>query len=232
MKVGIMQPYFFPYIGYWQLINAVDKFVIYDDVNYIKRGWINRNRILINGEPKYFNLPVMGASQNKLINQIMVNNDPRIINKNLRTIKVAYGKTQYFESAYPIIERILTCGEQTVSRYLAQSIKLLCEYLNITTELLMSSSLQKDSSLKGQKKIIDICKEIGASEYYNAIGGMRLYNRLDFDRSALLLRFLKTGNVHYKQFNNEFWGNLSIIDVMMFCAKEEIREMLNNYEML
>ena len=90
MKLGIMQPYFLPYIGYWQLLNAVDQYVIYDDVNFINRGWINRNRILINGKPAYFNLPVLGASQNKLIREIKVNPDKKLMDKNLKTIELAY----------------------------------------------------------------------------------------------------------------------------------------------
>lgn len=232
LRVGIMQPYFFPYIGYWQLMNAVDKYVIYDDVNYIKGGWINRNRILVNDEPKYFNLPLVGASPNKLINQVMVNNDSRIINKNLRIIKGAYGRAPYFEKVYPIIERILTCGEQTVSGYLASSIKVLCEYLCIRTDLILSSSLHKDSCLKGQAKVIAICKETGATEYYNAIGGMNLYNRSDFEENGVKLFFIKTGDIKYEQYGNAFRENLSIIDVMMFCAKEQIQGMLNIYEIL
>ena len=115
MKIGIMQPYFVPYIGYWQLMNAVDKYVIYDDVNYINRGWINRNRILVNGKPTYFNIPMIGASQNKLINQVGVNNDEKLIIKNLRCIEGAYKKAPNYSEVYPLLEKILRSGKKNIS---------------------------------------------------------------------------------------------------------------------
>ena len=100
MKLGIMQPYFFPYIGYWQLMHAVDSYVIYDDVNYIKGGWINRNRILVNGEVKYFNLQLSGASPNKKINEICVTGNTLVNNKNLRILEAAYKKAPYFSESF------------------------------------------------------------------------------------------------------------------------------------
>ena len=104
MKIAIMQPYFFPYLGYWQLMNIVDKFVIYDDVNYIKRGWINRNRILVEGKPFYIHVPVMKASQNKIINEMEVFVDSSLRKKELKTIELAYKKAPFFDSVYPLIK--------------------------------------------------------------------------------------------------------------------------------
>ena len=180
MKIGIMQPYFIPYLGYWQLINAVDLYVVYDDVNFIKRGWVNRNRILVDGKPRYFNVPLKGASQNKRICEIGVDNDARLIEKNLRTIEFAYKKAPYYQEIYALMERILTCGKENLAEYLMESIKRINSYLGITTELVMSSSLKKDCSLKGQDKILSICGILGATEYYNAIGGTKLYSYSDF----------------------------------------------------
>ena len=122
MKLGIMQPYFIPYIGYWQLLNAVDTYVIYDDVNYIKGGWVNRNRILVNGEAKYFNVPLIGASPNKLINEVNVNTDIRTIEKNKRTITAAYCKAPFFEDVYPIVLAILQFESNNLAEYLEHSI--------------------------------------------------------------------------------------------------------------
>ena len=146
MKLGIMQPYFVPYIGYWQLMNAVDKYVIYDDVNFIKGGWINRNRILVNGQPKYFNIPMIGASPFKLINEIGVNNDLQLINKNLRIIEAAYKKAPYYKDVYPIVEEILKCGKNDIAGYIEESFKVINKYLGISTELIVSSNLKKDCS--------------------------------------------------------------------------------------
>ena len=227
-----MQPYFFPYIGYWQLLNAVDKYVIYDDVNFIKGGWINRNRILMNGEPRYFNLPMLGASPNKLINQIEVNQDSKLRNRNLQIIKDAYKKAPCFSQAFPVIERILQCQETNLAENIAESIRIICDYLDIHTEILISSSLQKDCNLKGQDKVVYICKLLGATEYYNAIGGQSLYSFSDFEKEGIQLYFLKTEAIEYDQFDNPFHSNLSIIDVMMFNSREKIQAMLQQYTLI
>ena len=229
MKVGIMQPYFFPYIGYWQLINAVDKYVIYDDVQYIKRGWINRNRILVDGEPKLINLLMNGASQNKLINEVCASNNAVYKNKLLKTIKHSYSKAPYFDFIYPIVEKIILSEEEVLSLYLKNSIEIIAEYLGMNTEFILSSDINKDNKLYGQDKVLQICKVLGATEYYNAIGGKKLYTAQDFRDNGIGLKFLRTEAIEYKQFDNEFISNLSIIDVMMFNSKEEVKKMLDLY---
>ncbi len=227
-----MQPYFFPYIGYWQLINAVDKYVIYDDVNFIKGGWINRNRILMNNEPKLINLKMDGASPNKLINEVGVSNDVIFIKKNIKTIENLYKKAPYYQTAYPVIEDILYYNEGNLAQHLEYSLRKVCDYLSIKTELLVSSKINKNTNLKGQDKVIEICKLLKANEYFNAIGGQELYSVNDFAKEGIELRFLRTGSIKYKQFDNDFVPNLSIIDVMMFNSVEEIKEMLENYELI
>ena len=231
MKIGIMQPYFFPYIGYWQLINAVDKYVIYDDVNYIKGGWINRNRILINDKPSFINLKMNGSSPNKLIKEILVSNDNRWKNKLLKSIELSYRKAPFFEMSFPIIEEIINHDEVNLSLYLENLIKRIAEYLEMNTEFVLSSNIEKDNSLKGQDKVIEICKSLGAKEYYNAIGGVELYSAENFNSYGIELRFLRTEYIEYKQFKNDFSPYLSIIDVMMFNSKEEIMNILDMYSL-
>lgn len=232
MRVGIMQPYFFPYIGYWQLMNAVDKYVIYDDVNYIKGGWVNRNRILVNGRPQYFNVPMSGASPFKLIKEVEVNNDGRIIEKNMRILEGAYRNAPYYKDVCPLMRRILFCDKPDLAEYITELFYVVCEYLDIKTELIRSSSLEKDCSLKGQDKVISICKYLHATEYYNAIGGQQLYSYSDFQRQGIKLCFLRTNKITYRQFDNGFQENLSIIDVMMFNSREDIKRMLTEYEVI
>lgn len=231
-KIGIMQPYFVPYIGYWQLLNAVDEYVLYDDVNFIKGGWINRNRILVNGKPTYFNIPMLGASSFKLINEIEVNQDEKLIAKNLRIIEAAYKKAPYYNVVYPLIEKILKCNKKSLSEYIYYSTIIICTYLDIDTKIHISSNLKKDCSLKGQDKVIEICKELGATEYYNAIGGQELYSYEDFEKNGITLNFLQTNDINYQQYNNEFVPFLSIIDVMMFNSKEDIKEMLKDFSLI
>lgn len=230
--VGIMQPYFFPYIGYWQLMNAVDKYVIYDDVNFIKGGWINRNRILVNGEVKYVNVPMIGASPNKLINEVGVNPSEKEINKTLRQIEAAYKKAPFFDTVYPMIEKILCGGHENLAVLIAESFRVVADYLDIETEFIISSSLEKDNSLRAEEKVIDICKRLGATDYYNAIGGQELYSYEHFKKQGLTLHFVKTDIVEYSQFGGEFEGGLSMIDIMMFNSKEDIKEMLNHYSLI
>lgn len=232
MKLGIMQPYFFPYIGYWQLVNAVDTYVIHDDVNYIKGGWINRNNILLNGQAKLINLQIYKASQNKLINEIELLGDKIFNNKLLKTIENWYKKAPYFDTAFPIIKDIIKQDEKNLAKYLTNSILILSDYLGINTKFIISSDMEKDNSLKGQERVIEICKKLNATEYINAIGGMELYSKDDFEAEGIKLKFLKTKEVRYKQFDNDFISNLSIIDVMMFNEPCKINKMLNDFEML
>lgn len=232
MILGIMQPYFMPYIGYWQLMNAVDEYVIYDDVTYIKQGWINRNRILVNGEIKYFNLPLIGSSSNKLINEIMVNNDSRVIDKNMRKIENAYKKAPYYKKASELLEQIMRSGKENVASYIKYSFEIICEYLCIDTKIMLSSDLEKDNTLQGQDKIISICHLLNATEYYNAVGGKELYSYETFQEHGIKLSFLKTDTIIYQQFGQDFVPNLSLIDVLMFNSADEIKQMLGRYSLI
>lgn len=232
MKLGIMQPYFFPYIGYWQLMNCVDKYIVYDDVNFIKGGWINRNRILLNGEEHFFNIPMIGASSNKLINQVKVDNNKVLRNKLIKQLEHAYSNAPLYKEVMPLLTDILLYEADNLGEYLLYSILKIARYLDMSTEILLSSELKKDNNLKGQDKVIFICKSIGAGEYYNAIGGMELYDFGKFKENGIQLFFLKTGNVVYSQGKNEFVENLSIIDVLMYNTKKEVKNLLNLYELL
>lgn len=229
MKLAIMQPYFFPYIGYFQLLDAVETFVIYDDVNYIRQGWINRNNILLNGNRHLFTLALKGASSFKLINQIEIGDNGGNI---LKTICQAYRKAPRFEEVYPLVERAIKAQEKNLSRYVEHGIRLVCDHLGINTNFIRSSDIEKDNSLAGQDKILQICKLLGAGEYINAIGGRSLYSRKEFGHNNIRLRFIKTGAIVYKQFGDDFVPNLSIIDVMMFNDRDEIKKLLANYELL
>ncbi len=226
-----MQPYFFPYIGYWQLINAVDKFILYDDVAYINRGWVNRNRILLNGKPFFLTIPLCDASQNKLINQVQVSIDERAKRKILETIRHCYHKAPFFETIYPVFERVINQDETNLSKFLEFSIRSVCNYLDIKTELICSSSIPKDDSLRGQDKVIHICKLLGAEEYINSFGGRHLYSPEEFQKNGLKLSFLEPEKILYPQYKNEFVPNLSIIDVLMFNSKKTIKSFLSMYKL-
>lgn len=229
MKLGIMQPYFLPYIGYFQLIKAVDKYVIYDDVNYIKKGWINRNNILCNGQAHLFSISLRGASQNKLINEIEISDD---FSKFRKMIELSYRKAPYFEEVFKLLNSIIDYPNKNLSLFLANSIKEICKYLSIDTEIIFSSEIEKNNDLKGQEKILEICKILQAKTYTNAIGGQSLYDKDIFLKENIELYFLQSNLTVYKQNLDEFIPYLSILDVMMWNSKDEINSMLESYELI
>lgn len=232
MKLAIMQPYFFPYIGYFQLINAVDKFVVYDDVNYIKRGWINRNRIFVNEQEYMFSMPLIKISQNKKINEIMIKDTDPWRSNLLKTIEFTYKKATYFKDTMPLIKDIISYPSANLSVFVVNCLKRVCNYLGIDTEIVQSSDIYNNDELKGQDRIIDICLKENADKYINMIGGMTLYNSSDFISHGIELRFLETKTIEYKQFSNEFISCLSIIDLLVFNNTNEIKKFLNLYELM
>ncbi len=229
MTLAIMQPYLFPYIGYWQLINAVNTYVIYDDVNFIKQGYINKNNILSNEKSQAFTLELIGASSNKLINEIKVGANNK---KLIKSINQNYIKAPYFKNIFPLIEDILNQDEKNLARFIGYSLQKTSNYLNLETKFIYSSDIKKNNELKAQDKILEISKILNASNYINAIGGQELYSKNDFKAQNIQLNFLKTELLEYKQFKNEFVPYLSIIDILMFNSKEEIKDMLSRYELV
>lgn len=230
MKLGIMQPYFLPYIGYFQLLNAVDKYVIYDNIQFTKKGWINRNRILQNGKDTLITIPVEKDSDYLNIYQRSVSSgfDRK---KLLNQIKESYRKALYFNEIMPLIEEIVNYNDNNLFNYIYHSIVKICGYLRIDTEFIISSTIDIDHSLKGQEKVIAICKTFEATEYYNAIGGQELYSPIDFEKENIKLNFVSSNLIEYKQFANEFVPWLSILDVIMFNSVEEIEKMLGKYNL-
>lgn len=220
-----MQPYFMPYIGYFQLINEVDKFVIYDDIEYTKKGWINRNRTLKNGEPVYISLPLKKDSDYLHVNQRVLSSTwDKDKSKLLNQIKGNYIKAPFFKEVFPLVEKIVNFESLNLFEFIFHSVKELCIVLGIETKFIVSSSLDIDTSLKAQDKVLNICKTLGAAQYINPIGGIELYSKDVFLESNIALNFIQSKMFTYKQFESEFCPWLSIIDVMMFNSVEKVRE--------
>lgn len=228
MKLAIMQPYLFPYLGYFQLIGAVDAFVVYDDVNYIKGGWINRNFILAQGGEQLITLPLQGASPNLLINQVGIGGQHKI----LQSIRHSYGKAPHFEAVYPMLEDVFSQQEKNLARYLDYALRRICSYLGIAPQWHLSSELKKDNALRAQDKVLAICEELGASHYINVPGGKALYDAEAFSARGLQLSFIQPRPVSYRQLGKTFVPNLSIIDVMMFNDREECTGLLGEYDLV
>lgn len=228
-----MQPYLFPYIGYFQLINYVDKFVIHDDVQFIKGGWINRNRILFGSKDYLFTFSLKKDSSYELIKNREFSNS--ILNeksKFLRIIDSAYCKAPYFSNVREFIGDSIANDISNMSKAVTLTIKAVCNYLDINTEIVFSSDLVKDETLKSESRVINICKITNASNYINPIGGVALYSKENFNKAGIELNFIKAKKIVYPQFTNSFVSDLSIIDVLMFNSKEKVKLLLEEYELV
>lgn len=233
MNVAIMQPYVFPYIGYFQLIKAVDVFIFYDDVHFIKKGWINRNQLLINDQAYLFTIPLNKPSQNKLINEIKLALDLKWLKQFYSTLEFSYKKAPFYKEIFPLIQSIFEENHKTISDLAIDSIKKISNHLDISTHFELSS--EKYPQTRGMKKanrLIEICSIKKTKNYINPYGGIDLYDKNYFKKQNINLFFIKNTISSYKQFNNSFTGGLSIIDVLMFNSKNHIKHKLNEYKLV
>ena len=233
MKLAIMQPYFFPYIGYFQLVSAVDRFIFYDDVNFIKRGWINRTNVLTKEGKQLLSISLVKSSQNKLINEIELFEDQ---SKVLKTIEFTYKKAPFFNDVFPMVESCLNFSAKYISEYAANTIVSVSEYLGFNTEFELSSNFHRTSAgYEKARRLMDICRKENADIYINSIGGQAIYFKEDFKQKGIDLYFLQSTPIEYSQSpirNNFFEPNLSIIDVLMFNDKDKVQTFLDSYELI
>ena len=233
MRVAILQPYFLPYIGYFQLINLVDKLVIYDNLKYTKKGWINRNRILMNGKEKLFSIPIKKDSNYKNIDERFLSENSYVEKeKIISQIENSYRNAPFFQTMFPKIKAHFMYNERNLFKFILNSLNQMITFLNIETEIIFSSSLKINDELKRENKVISICRELDANNYINPIGGVDLYDKEVFNKNGIKLSFIKSHKILYKQFDKEFIPWLSIIDVMMFNSTKSIQSMLKEYEII
>lgn len=227
-KIAIMQPYFLPYLGYFQLMNAVDEFVIYDNIQFTKRGWIHRNRILQNGQPVYISLPLKKDSDFLNVDQRFLSDSfIKDKDKQLSKIKGAYKKAPYFEQVFPIVEEIFNYENNNLFEFIYNSLEILNDYLGINTRLTNSSNININHELKSQDKVIAISKALNANYYINPEGGKDLYSKKEFDENKIKLQFHVFLNETYNQFSDNFVSHLSIVDLLMFCDLDNIKDKIN-----
>ena len=212
-----MQPYFLPYIGYWHLVASVDKFVLLDDVNYINRGWINRNQIMVNGIPTWLTLPIQGASQNRLILELKLTEKKAWQANFEKNIQHSYARAPYFKDGFALFKQIMDEMDGNLSESLSKSISSIVQILGLTTELVPTSRIFPKGGLKGQERILDICKRLGATEYVNAPGGRGLYEASSFLEAGVKLCFLSEQSAEDELRSGSTDGTpLSILDTMMY----------------
>jgi len=232
MTLGIMQPYFYPYLGYWQLLNTVDKFVLYDNIEFTRRGWIHRNNILSNGEARMISLPLKKDSDYCLVRERkLAENMTRESTKMLNQLRSAYGKAPFFHQVFPLVEKGLNSGIVNLFEFLQFTIRNISEYLEIKTDIIKSSTVSINHNLKGEDRVLAFCQSFNANTYINSIGGLELYNKGRFEKHGVELFFLRMDQLRYNQFNSKFIPNLSIIDILMFNSKGEVLEMLEKFKL-
>ena len=233
MKIAIMQPYLFPYFGYFQLINSVDKFIIYDDVNFIKQGWINRNRILINGVVSYFTIPVKDISSFNKINNTFVCDFPRFKKKFIKQIEQNYCKSENFDVGIQYVKNVLEYDGEYISELAIRSVLELTKTIGLERKFFTSSKTFKNKeSLERADRIISIVKELGATDYINSEGGKQLYKKEQFKEYDVNLHFLKPQLLSYPQIHNDtFQPGLSIIDVIMNNSIKKVSDLITHYQL-
>lgn len=230
-----MQPYLFPYLGYFQLINSVDFFGIGDDVQYIKGGWINRNRYFTKNGAYTFSFSIAADSHRKIISERYYHDNFALESeKFLRFLKIHYKKAQYFSSTIKIVEEILGFKDRSVSFFNVNQLQVLCNYFEVKTKFINSSEWETNSvsDLSTQERVINKLNKLdylSINHFINPVGGTEIYKKQYFEERNYKLSFLKSGEILYTQFSDSFLPNLSIIDVMMFNHPLKIKEMLSKY---
>jgi hypothetical protein len=233
VKLAIMQPYLFPYVGYFQLMHAVDRFVIADDFTFIKQGWINRNRLLINGNAAYFTVPLKRHPATALIHEVEIDDagNSRWRGPLLKTIGNFYRRAPSFEAVYPIAERVFGGPFTHIAEMARASVREVALYLGLTTTVVDSSAVYGNAHLKGQDRVIDTCRAERATDYINAPGGRALYSSEAFLAHGIRLHFLSANPFEYSQFGQPFVPDLSIIDLLMFNTAGDARALLQRYQL-
>ena len=219
-KISIAQPYFIPYLAYFQLIFASDIFISYDSVNYIKNGWINRNLIQVQGDLKYLTIPLSRQSSNCLIKNTRVDWSKNIHDKIIKTLRMSYAKAPYKNDMLEIMSLILADPLDSIGDLALKSITIFCEYLSIKTSIKTSSSLNLPNKEDRTKNLLQIIHSQNAGIYINPIGGIKLYQKSDFYDSGVALLLLKGSITNSK------------IDGCMNSSREDVKTSLVNYSLI
>jgi hypothetical protein len=229
LVAAVMQPYLLPYVGYFQLVRLADEFVLHDDVQYIKGGWINRNRMLVNGASAWFTLSVRHADHALPICERQWHDAKRESQALLRRFDAAYRRAPHCAEVMPIIRAALAFPSDNVADSLAHCLGVVCHHLGLTTHVRSSRTLGLGPALAGQDRVLEICARLGATAYVNLPGGVDLYDPAAFGVRGLKLNFIQPALAPYPQLGAAFVAGLSIVDVLMFNSRDRVREMLADY---
>ena len=230
MKLAIMQPYLFPYLGYFSLINQAEKFIIFDTPQFMRKGWIERNRIIKEGGGSvYIKVPLTKAPLGTSILEMEINNSSEWRNKIFAQLDIYKKKAPYFKQVITLVTESFSGDFVSISKLNENILRYVCEYLEIKTEIVVFSELNVDveQPQAADEWALNICSAVGAKEYLNAVGGKDFFDAKKYSRNNVELFFIDQPLCEYKQFGGEFEAGLSILDVMMFNSPKDIMVMLD-----
>lgn len=223
MTLSANQPYFLPYFPYWQLIHAADRFLIGDDYAFMKKSWIARNRIWVNGRPVYFRIEVKGVSSHRLISEMEIVTPDR--ERKLQTLEMVYHRAPFFADGIALATRIFACPHTKLVPFLTASMREVCDYLGIVTPVGFTSELEGNALLKREERIYDFCRRLGAEHFINAIGGQELYKGKEFRSRGIRLQFLRScAALKHPQ--------MSVLDAVMYHSRDQLHELLDHYTLI
>ncbi len=231
MKLAIMQPYFFPYIGYYSLIKNTDKFIIFDTVQFIRHGWIERNRIL---KPKegwqYIQAPLIKHRRETIINEIEIRNTEPWREKIIAQLQHYKKNAPYFSECMDVVNSCLSLQTDSIVKLNEHILRLTCQYLNLdfNCEIFSEMDIQIDHVKEADEWALNISKFVGANEYINTPGGKDFFDREKYLQKKIELTFLGNNVMQYKQRRPIFEPGLSIIDLMMFNDVATINTMIDD----
>jgi hypothetical protein len=237
MQLGIMQPYFFPYLGYFQLIEVVDKWIVFDTPQYIRHGWVNRNRIMkFDGNDwMYINVPLQKHSRDTAIKDVLIASNTQEWQEKIYAQLLSYRKkAPHFSETMDVVTRCFNAGCDGISGLNIVVLKEVCAYLEIDFrfEIYSQMNLKHEPANDAGEWALQISKACGADTYINPPGGREIFDPSKFKAAGINLRFLESELKQYNQRNGNFIAGLSVLDVMMFNSRDEIKELLSHYRLV
>ena len=217
MLVGILQPSYLPWLGFFEQMARVDCFVLYDDVQYDKQGWRNRNRIKNREGIQWITVPILTkGKRSQLINQAQISLDTNWSIKHLASLETNYRNADYFNNFFFKIEPLLKKQWQNLFDLNFELLNLLKEHLGIKTQLVLSSSLLKKlpKDASPESRLIEICEKVGGDALYEGAAGQNYIDTRLFKKANIGLIYQQYDHPVYKQLYGDFVPYLSIVDLI------------------
>jgi len=233
MKLAIMQPYFLPYIGYISLVKHTDRFVLFDTVQFIRHGWIERNRVLKDSGWQYIKVPLQKHSLNTKIQEIKINNVENWRDKIFAQLQYYKRIAPYYAETIEVIKKGMAEKTDSITKLNYCMLQSVCKYLHISfnCSIFSEMDINIEAANEPDEWALNICKAMGYDEYWNPPNGKSFFDPAKYVKAGIKLVFLEQVLSVYPQGKGRanFEPGLSIVDVMMFNPVEAVNAMLDDY---